>query len=85
MSERLTLKYLVPEDEFGCVCSRCDRPSEMLARLGLKEVTINGVPAFAGLCRPCIEQLLIGFFRAEAMAQAGEIDAGEEPVEPTPS
>ena len=81
----MKLKFLLPSDEFGCVCSQCDRPSPMLARLELKEVTVNGVPAFAGLCRPCIEQLLIGFFRAEAMAQAGEIDTDEEPVEPTSS
>ena len=78
----MKLRFLLPSDEYGCVCSQCDRPSPMLARLELKEVTVNGVPAFAGLCKPCIEQLLIGFFRAEAMAQAGEIDLDEE--EPAP-
>jgi hypothetical protein len=76
------LRFLVPSDEFGCVCSQCDQPSEMLARLELKEALVNGVPAFAGLCQRCVEQLLIGFFRAEAMAQAGEVDVDEEPVPP---
>jgi hypothetical protein len=74
----MKLRFLLPSDEFDCICSMCDQPAELLARLELREVIVNGIPAFAGLCRSCVEQLMTGFDRAEAKMQAGEIDTDEE-------
>jgi hypothetical protein len=51
----------------------------MIVRVPLEDVLVNGEQAFVGLCRSCVEQLLIGFFRAEAQAQDGEIDDEDAP------
>ncbi|OHD23746.1 MAG: hypothetical protein A2Y38_23530 [Spirochaetes bacterium GWB1_59_5] len=76
------LQFLVAggADDYEPVCSCCDKKVDMVVRVPLKGVLVDGQEAFIGWCRTCVEQLLIGFFRAEARAQDG---AAEEPEEPT--
>ena len=76
----MKIQYLVKnaDDTGSMACSQCKHEVNILARLPLESILLNGKQAFIGLCLICVEGLLIGFYKAAAQSTDEEIELVEE-------